>query len=102
MWIRKNRNWRRQQILPDLQVVGKIEKGREAKSGEESKRRQVEMYGYMSQGGRYCEEEDVCPACLGRKVQKRGDGINITCPACLGSGKKRPLTQKRWNLGGHK
>lgn len=40
-------------------------------------------------------EEQICQECNGTGMQKRNDGINITCPMCGGIGKQQwPKKQK--------
>jgi len=58
------------------------------------------MYGYMSQGNvkhNHPYGDEPCGACEGTGLQTRKtDGITITCPVCMGSGKKNKGIQKRW------
>lgn len=38
---------------------------------------------------KYWKEKKVCPACNGTGIQYSDkEGLRVTCPVCLGSGKK--------------
>ena len=58
------------------------------------------MYGYISMGKEKIYHQytgEMCGACEGTGLQTRKtDGITITCPVCMGSGKKNKGIQKRW------